>query len=153
MNVPDLAGSLSGGGRYDGLVGSFAGADIPACGGSLGLERILHVMTERNAWPAALGGQDAIVAAAEGAELSVALALATRLRAGDLSVDLWPDALSPGKLRKQAEARGFAAAAWVEPGRGERASVWTGADGKVHEDRSFEDAAALVRAAGARAGG
>ena len=45
--VPDLAGSLGGGGRYDGLIGMFSGEDLPACGFSLGLERILVVMTER----------------------------------------------------------------------------------------------------------
>ena len=45
--VPDLAGSLGGGGRYDGLIGMFSGEQIPACGFSLGLERILVVMGER----------------------------------------------------------------------------------------------------------
>ena len=56
--VPDLAGSLGGGGRYDNLVGMFLGRDVPACGFSLGLERIIVVMTERGhvpgrRWPAA----------------------------------------------------------------------------------------------------
>ena len=50
--VPDLAGSLGGGGRYDGLIGMFSGEQIPACGFSLGLERILVVMTERGMFPA-----------------------------------------------------------------------------------------------------
>ena len=49
--VPDLAGSLGGGGRYDNLVGMFLGATIPACGFSLGLERILVVMSEREHVP------------------------------------------------------------------------------------------------------
>ena len=52
--VPDLAGSLGGGGRYDGLIGMFCGEDIPACGFSLGLERILVVMTERQMFPASV---------------------------------------------------------------------------------------------------
>ena len=50
--VPDLAGSLGGGGRYDNLVGMFLGRDVPACGFSLGLERILVVMAERAMFPA-----------------------------------------------------------------------------------------------------
>ena len=50
---PDLAGSLGGGGRYDNLVGMFLGRDVPACGFSLGLERIIVVMTERGMFPAA----------------------------------------------------------------------------------------------------
>jgi len=45
--VPDLAGSLGGGGRYDNLVGMFSNQSIPACGFSRGLERILVVMGER----------------------------------------------------------------------------------------------------------
>ncbi len=52
--VPDLAGSLGGGGRYDNLVGMFLGQEVPACGFSLGLERILVVMGERNMFPPAL---------------------------------------------------------------------------------------------------
>ena len=51
INVKDLAGSLGGGGRYDNLVGMFLGQDIPACGFSLGLERILVVMSEREMFP------------------------------------------------------------------------------------------------------
>src|SRR6266508_4555257 len=39
-------GSLGGGGRYDGLIGMFCGEQIPACGFSLGLERILVLMAE-----------------------------------------------------------------------------------------------------------
>ena len=39
-------GSISGGGRYDTLIGLFGGADTPATGGSLGLERIITSMEE-----------------------------------------------------------------------------------------------------------
>src|SRR5215472_224350 len=49
--VPDLTGSLGGGGRYDNLVGMFLGQPVPACGFSLGLERIIVVMTEREMFP------------------------------------------------------------------------------------------------------
>jgi histidyl-tRNA synthetase len=49
--VPDLAGSLGGGGRYDNLVGMFGGQEVPAAGVSLGLERIIVVMTERGMFP------------------------------------------------------------------------------------------------------
>ena len=52
--MPDLAGSLGGGGRYDNLVGMFLGQSVPACGFSLGLERILVVMGERSMFPPSL---------------------------------------------------------------------------------------------------
>jgi len=49
-------GSLGGGGRYDGLIGMFLGKDVPACGFSLGLERIIVVMTERRMFPLSVSG-------------------------------------------------------------------------------------------------
>src|SRR4029077_10876661 len=51
ISVKDLPGSLGGGGRYDNLVGMFSGQDVPACGFSLGLERIIVVMTESGMFP------------------------------------------------------------------------------------------------------
>jgi histidyl-tRNA synthetase len=41
-------GSIAGTGRYDGLVGTFLGRDIPATGVSLGFERIMEVVREHN---------------------------------------------------------------------------------------------------------
>ncbi len=41
-------GSLTGGGRYDELIGSFSGVDTPAVGTSLGLDRILSAMKQLN---------------------------------------------------------------------------------------------------------
>ena len=56
-------GSLGGGGRYDNLIGMFLGRDVPACGFSLGLERIIVVMTERSMFPprSSRGGVDVMV--------------------------------------------------------------------------------------------
>lgn len=92
IQVKDLAGSLGGGGRYDNLVGMFRGQDIPACGFSLGLERIIVVMTERNMFPVNLVGSPAEVMIAiwqEGAK--DALSLATELRGQGLRVDVYPE--------------------------------------------------------------
>ena len=54
ITVKDLPGSLGGGGRYDNLIGMFLGSEVPACGFSLGLERILVVMQERGMFPPAV---------------------------------------------------------------------------------------------------
>jgi histidyl-tRNA synthetase len=98
--VPDLAGSLGGGGRYDGLIGMFLGEDIPACGFSLGLERILVVMTERNMFPPGVesSAADAIVTLFEGEPIEEALQLAAELRGRGIRIEVYPE---PGKLGKQ----------------------------------------------------
>ena len=98
--VPDLAGSLGGGGRYDNLVGMFLGRDVPACGFSLGLERIIVVMTERAMFPESVAGAavDVLVALWNEASRADALALAGELRRGGLRVDIYPE---PEKLGKQ----------------------------------------------------
>jgi histidyl-tRNA synthetase len=97
--VPDLAGSLGGGGRYDGLIGMFSGEQIPACGFSLGLERILVVMTERGMFEGKLAGAgvDVLLTIFDDALTSESLRLATELRARGLRVEVYPDALRGGK--------------------------------------------------------
>jgi len=43
----DRVGSISGGGRYDGLIGMFSGKNIPSVGGSIGIERIFAILEEK----------------------------------------------------------------------------------------------------------
>jgi len=43
---PDLGYSLGGGGRYDGMVGTFLGTDVPAVGISLGFERLVDLVAD-----------------------------------------------------------------------------------------------------------
>ncbi len=106
--VPDLAGSLGGGGRYDGLIGMFSGEQIPACGFSLGLERILVVMTERGMFPPAIAtaAADVMVTLFEGEPLEEGLRLAHELRAAGLRVDVYPEPDKLGKQFKYAASRG-----------------------------------------------
>jgi histidyl-tRNA synthetase len=120
INVPDLAGSLGGGGRYDNLVGMFLGKetdargfslikDVPACGFSLGLERIIVVMTEREMFPSDLSVAPAEVMVTIWSDESIndSLALATELRGAGLRVDLYPEADKIGKQFKYASVRGI----------------------------------------------
>ncbi len=44
---PQYASSLGGGGRYDGMIGRFSGRSIPACGFSIGFERLLDLIAQR----------------------------------------------------------------------------------------------------------
>ena len=44
--IPEFGGSCGGGGRYDKMVGQFTGQDTPACGFSIGFERIVLLLLE-----------------------------------------------------------------------------------------------------------
>ena len=44
--LPGFGGSCGGGGRYDKMVGKFTGKDVPACGFSIGFERIVMLLME-----------------------------------------------------------------------------------------------------------
>lgn len=45
--MPEFGGSCGGGGRYDKMVGNFTGNDVPACGFSIGFERIVLLLMEK----------------------------------------------------------------------------------------------------------
>ena len=116
VQVPDLAGSLGGGGRYDGLIGMFLGKDkqIPACGLSLGLERILVVMEERKMFPANLSPVDCMLGVVDDKDTAFAVKLSHMMRQAGFSVDLQARAYKPGKLRQAAETRGVRYVVWIE---------------------------------------
>ena len=44
--MPEFGGACGGGGRYDKMVGKFTGQDVPACGFSIGFERIVLLLLE-----------------------------------------------------------------------------------------------------------
>ena len=122
--VPDLAGSLGGGGRYDNLIGMFLGRDVPACGFSLGLERIIVVMGERKMFPDSVehGAIDVMVTLWNEESQADALALAAALRSAGLRVDVYPEVDKLGKQFKYASSRNVAFVAVVgddERARGE----------------------------------
>lgn len=46
ITMPELGAACGGGGRYDKMVGKFTGNDVPACGFSIGFERIILLLME-----------------------------------------------------------------------------------------------------------
>lgn len=110
INVPDLAGSLGGGGRYDGLIGMFGKEQIPACGFSLGLERILVVMEERGMFQKLIDegklkddSADVMIACFDENLIGESLKFAAELREKDLRVLVYPEASQKAKPIKYAE--------------------------------------------------
>jgi histidyl-tRNA synthetase len=48
IEMPEFGSSVAGGGRYDKMIGRFTGNDVPACGFSIGFERIITILLEQN---------------------------------------------------------------------------------------------------------
>ncbi|WP_017582275.1 histidine--tRNA ligase [Nocardiopsis valliformis] len=94
VEAEGFPGSIAAGGRYDGLVASLGGPDMPACGGSIGIERILAMQDTGDA--PAVGLDVAITVLGGQAEL---MKLASELRALGLRVGTYLG--SSGKLGKQ----------------------------------------------------
>ena len=117
VTVPDLAGSLGGGGRYDGLIGMFSGEPMPACGFSLGLERILVVMAERQMFPPDVdaAAADVLVTLFDAESIPDSLRLAADLRAAGHRVQVYPEPDKLGKQFKYAAAIGVPRVAILGP--------------------------------------
>ncbi len=81
-------GSLSGGGRYDELIGKFTGQDVPAVGSSVGVERIIEVMREFDMFPPLIGGTEVLVTIFSPETRAASLALAGRLREAGLACEV-----------------------------------------------------------------
>jgi histidyl-tRNA synthetase len=116
VEFPGFAGSGGGGGRYDELVGMFSGQTIPACGFSLGLERILLLMEEQSMFPERLAGQpQMLVTQFDESTVGAGFALAQRLRAAGWRVDLYPDTDRYGRQFRYADERRIRYALLVSP--------------------------------------
>ena len=106
IEFPSLSGSGGAGGRYDDLIGMFSNRSIPACGFSLGLERILLIMEERGLFPKKLAGQPQVLITNFDREtLAANVELAHALREAGLRVDLYPDNDNLGRQFRYAEDR------------------------------------------------
>lgn len=100
-------GSLLGGGRYDELVGLFAGRAVPTVGLAFGIDRLHDVMEELNLGPRAATTANAYVTIFNAETMPASLALAGDLRAAGVHTVI---ALDPsaglGKQLKEADRKG-----------------------------------------------
>ena len=99
-------GSLGGGGRYDGLIGLLGGRDLPAVGVSLGIERILVLMEEREMFPDLPGVAEVYVAAIADEAINHALHVAGLFRSAGVPTVVSDSALRAKKVFKHAERVG-----------------------------------------------
>ena len=93
-------GSITGGGRYDELIGSFSKQGFPATGTSFGIERIIDLMNADDMYPSTVGKTvtQVLMTVFDDVLMSESLKLATRLRQGGIRTEVYH---RPGKLSTQ----------------------------------------------------
>jgi histidyl-tRNA synthetase len=107
--------AICGGGRYDGLLGSLGGVDMPATGFAMGDVVLGELLKEGGAVPVRSGLLDAFLVAVTGEDVAHVLRLAHELRDGGLSVEFALKQQSVGKQLKLAAAREARRAVLVGP--------------------------------------
>ena len=119
ISHPDLAYSLGGGGRYDGMIGRFLGTEVPACGFSIGFERIVDLLKTDDA-----SADKAVVLVYEkDADLATLVALKRDLVADGLRVSLERRTKNLKALLDRAGASGYGRFAFVTAATGSIADL------------------------------
>lgn len=107
--------SLAGGGRFDELVERLAGVSVPACGFSIGFERVCTLMEEQGLFAASGRAADVLIALPASEVAGDALRLAAELREAGLRVDLFPHAARLGVQFELAERKRIPYAIAADP--------------------------------------
>ncbi|MCL4397440.1 histidine--tRNA ligase [Patescibacteria group bacterium] len=118
-------GSVTGGGRYDRLIGKFIGQDIAATGTSFGIDRICDVITELNLWPnLSKTPTTALVTIFSPELLAKSLELTEVLRQKNINTEVYLDATAKlDKQLKYADAKGIPFAVIIGPDEVEKKLV------------------------------
>ncbi len=101
------AGSLAGGGRYDGLIGMFSRRDTPAVGFALGMERILLLLEERGGFPDESRPPRAMLCPLPEVPDADVLRVARTLRESGVEIEIQTERLKLGRQLARADAAGF----------------------------------------------
>lgn len=111
-------GSVGGGGRYDNLIGVFAGKSIPAVGFSFGFDRTLEAMDELGLFPTDLTTLKVLVTVPSVETIGKSLETANKLRSSDINVEVYPDAnVGTDKQLKYADKKGIPFVVLFEDGQ------------------------------------
>lgn len=93
--------SIAGGGRYDKMVGKLSGRDVPACGFSIGFERMIDILSEKGFKPLAKENTVALIVDPESDSGAGLLKAANKLRRDGTIVSVQP---RKKDLKKQLDA-------------------------------------------------
>lgn len=99
--IPDAGiGSVAGGGRYDNLIKTLGGPNLPAVGTTIGLDRICDVIEDNDLFPNLQNAAVTVLVTIFSEELiSNSLKICSKLRLNNIPTELYADATS--KIEKQ----------------------------------------------------
>lgn len=116
ISQPNL-GSITGGGRYDNLIGLFRRQSLPTTGTSFGIERIIDLMDELELYPAHLGGTlvQVLVTVFNDESRPVSLRIADQLRTAGLNTEVYLERRKLGRQFTYANKKGIPIVAIAGP--------------------------------------
>ena len=151
ISKPNL-GSVTGGGRYDNLIGMFRRQSLPTTGTSFGIERIIDLMDALDLYPAELGGTlaQALVTVFNANTREESLRLAGLLRAAGVNTELHLETRKLGRQIAYADRKGIplvaiAGPAEIEAGVVKLRRLADGREQSVAMSSAGEAALALLR--------
>lgn len=101
------AGSVSGGGRYDKLIGQFSGRDVSAVGFAFGFDRLVEAMEQQNLLPTGQTKTQVLVTVFSRDQLSSMLSLTSALRHEGVNTEVALDVKKLDKQLKYADRKGI----------------------------------------------
>ncbi len=116
-------GSLSGGGRYDGMIGELTGRDLPATGTTLGLDRITTALDQLERDTEAPPAAAVLITVFDDQLAADSLTLAAELRSSGVTVEVFPGTEKLGKQFGYADRKGIPLVAVLGPEELERGVV------------------------------
>ena len=116
ISQPNL-GSITGGGRYDNLVGMFRRQSLPTTGTSFGIERIIDLMDELKLYPGRLGGTlvQVLVTVFNQATRGASMRIAEGLRQAGINTELYLPSRKLGRQFQFADRKGIPLVAIIGP--------------------------------------
>ncbi|MCY3833768.1 MAG: histidine--tRNA ligase [Chloroflexi bacterium] len=116
ISQPNL-GSISGGGRYDQLIGMFRRQSLPTTGTSFGIERIIDLMDELELYPPRLGGTlvQALVTVFSDETRRASTRIGDQLRAAGINTEVYFGARKLGRQLAHADKKGIPLVVIVGP--------------------------------------
>ena len=143
-------GSCCSGGRYDDLASLYTKQAMPGVGASLGVDRLLAAMEELGMLEGRSASAPVFLVFFDGERASDYVALAARLRAAGVAVELYPEPRKLGAQLKYADRRGHRLAIIVGPDEWEAGRCQLkDLDAKTSEEVDLDDlASACLRRLG-----